>query len=175
MNLKVILLACIALGLVIVPLVAAAPRMAQNGDTLQTLDQIQDQQQLHTRDCIATCTSGTATVEDTLHTQDRLRTQEQQQLQTRDCANTCVGNEAVSPDPLQTQERLQTQTQTQQRLQTRDCKGTCNGDCNEVHIQIQTLLQESANSQATTASSSADQNDYAYSYQHQLRNRNQAP
>jgi ABC-type oligopeptide transport system substrate-binding subunit len=96
MNKKIALLAGVILCIILVPLVAAAPslaKIAQNGDVLQT----QDQQQLQTHDCTATCIGDITQTGDQLQTQDRLRTQDQQQLQTQDCNCT----------QLQTQTRLQ--------------------------------------------------------------------
>ncbi len=101
MNVKAILLATLALGLVVVPLVAAAPIIAQNGDTLKLQDQQQDQTQLQTRDCTATAAG------DCLQTQDRLRTQDQQQLQTQDCNGTGTCNGDCNQTQLQNQTRLQ--------------------------------------------------------------------
>jgi ABC-type oligopeptide transport system substrate-binding subunit len=96
MNKKIALLAAVIIGFLLVPLVAAAPsiaQMAQSGDTLQT----HDQQQLETQDCTATCIGDITQAGDQLQTQDRLRTEDQQQLQTQDCNCT----------QLQTQTRLQ--------------------------------------------------------------------
>lgn len=166
MNKKTVLLAGVILGLILVPLVAAAPSLAQsiaqNGDTLQT----QDQQQLQTKDCTGDMTQ----VGDQLQTQDRLRSEDQQQLQTRDCTSTCSANEVVCPICAQSQDRLQTQQQTQQRLQTQDCNGT--------QLQTQTRLQGCAGSpQAAGDNANSEQYaySYGYSYQHQFQRRNQAP
>jgi hypothetical protein len=108
MNKKAAILVCLVLGLVLVPLVAAAPLMQnQNGDTLKTQDQLQ------TRDCDASCLQTQDASGDCLQTRDCLQTQTQ--LQTRDCnctaacTGTCNG----------------TQTQSQQRL------NQCQQDCNQ--------------------------------------------
>jgi hypothetical protein len=110
MNKKAILIASLILGLVVlVPLVAAAPSLTQNqnGDVLQTQDQ------LRIRDCDSTCLQdGTCTSD---CPQNGTCTQDKQCLQTRDCNATCNGvcdSDGIC-DGTQTQTR---QRQCQQEL-----------------------------------------------------------
>jgi hypothetical protein len=112
MNKKAILLVSMILGLVLVPLVIAAPSLAQNqnGDTLQT----RDQDQLQTRDCDNSCIQQGTGVNECL--QNETCTQDQQCLQARDCNNTCTSICSNGCNGTQTQTR-QRQCQ-QERTQT---------------------------------------------------------
>ena len=173
MNVKAILLATLVLGLIAVPLGAASPIMAQNGDTLQTegqfQDKLQDQSQLQTKDCTASpTTQGEAS-----QTQDQLRIQDRQQLQSQDCASTGFSQILQTDEPQLTRDQNQTQTQEQQQLRTRDCNGsgTCNGDCNQTQQQTQKRLKECDGNQVVVNSNGdAEQNCYCNAYGYQRQN-----
>ncbi len=83
MNKKMLILVSVIIGLVCIPLVAAAPSFTQqqNGDTLQT------QERLQTKDCCTTCEQDA--IGEQICLPVRERTQDQQRLQTRDCNFTC--------------------------------------------------------------------------------------
>lgn len=125
MNLKIILLAGVILGLLAVPLAAAAPSFgqgkAQNGDTLQ----LQDQQQLQTQDCL-TATDAVTPLQS--QDQNQTQTQDRQQLRTRDC--NCTGTCSGDCNQTQTQQRNQTCLQQQTGPQSVTGYGSDEQTCN---------------------------------------------
>jgi len=108
LNFKAAALVTLVLGLVLVPIVVAAPAIAQLGTQAGDALQIQEQEKLQTRDCTNTCAcngTGDGTQLQT-QVQERLQTCNQQQLQTRERANNCICNGNLSGTALQNRVRI---------------------------------------------------------------------
>ncbi|XES77569.1 MAG: hypothetical protein ACBZ72_01520 [Candidatus Bathyarchaeia archaeon] len=126
MKLKMLLLAGVIIGLLAVPLAAAAPSFGQgktqNGDTLQ----LQDKQQLQTQDCLNAADDSVEPLQS--QDQNQTQTQDQQQLRTRDCNCT----DACGGDCNQTQTQQQTRTCLQQQAGVQSSTGYGSGEqtCN---------------------------------------------
>jgi len=104
LKLKILALVTVIAGLVLVPLVAAAPLLDQQRTQAQDKLQTQDQARLQTKDC--TCNGTDDVVQLQTQVQENLQTRSQQQLQTRNCTSTNACNGNCTGDALQTRTRL---------------------------------------------------------------------
>jgi hypothetical protein len=108
LNFKIVALVTLIAGLVLVPLVAAAPVLLQQRTQDRDMLQTQDQDRLQIRDCTSTCVCDETGEGTQLQTQvqEQKQAREQQQLQTRECASTSACNGNGNGDALQTRARL---------------------------------------------------------------------